>query len=186
MEVCGFRWTGRGAAGLLSLLAVACTPTFDWREQLVPGTGIVTIFPCRPDRHARVVTLRGAPVRMEMLVCAAGSATYAVGFLDVATLDEAPMALAALRVAFLGNIQAGGRAGAPTPPEPIGLAIAGMTPNLESGQWSVQGRRPDGTSLSARGAFFAHGLRVYQAVVVGSALAVDEVDPFFAGLKFPG
>jgi hypothetical protein len=177
---------GRGAAGLLALLIVGCSPTLDWREQLVPGTGLVTTFPCRPDRHARVLQLSGAPVRMEMLVCPAGGATYAVGFLDVASPDEVPIALVALRVAFLGNVQAGGAAAGHPPPQALGLAIAGMTPSIEAGQWGVQGRRPDGTPLSARGGFFAHGLRIYQAVVVGSALPADAVDPFFGGLKFPG
>lgn len=123
---------------------------------------------------------------MEMLVCPAGGATYAVGFLDVATPDEAPMTLAALRSAFLGNVQADGAAAGQAPPQAIGLAISGMTPNPQSGQWLVEGRRPDGTRLSARGAFFARGLRLYQAVVVGSALAGDAVEPFFSGLKFPG
>lgn len=174
----------RCAALLAALMAGGCTPTFDWREQLAPGTGLVTSFPCRPDRRARAVMVAGRPVTMEMLACPAGGETYAVSFFDVASPAQTSGALAALRTALIDNLQSG--VADRTAPQAIGLAIVGMTPNPEAGQWLVRGRRPDGTTLVARGAFFAHGLRIYQAAVVGPTMANDAVDPFFVGLKFPG
>ena len=33
--------------------AAACTPTLDWREVRPEASGLVALFPCKPDRHAR-------------------------------------------------------------------------------------------------------------------------------------
>ena len=47
----------------------ACSPTLDWRETAAEGSGVVALFPCRPDRHARTLELVGSKLKMEMLVC---------------------------------------------------------------------------------------------------------------------
>ena len=40
----------RGAAAALvaAIVAVACSPTFDWREARPDGSGVALMFPCRP------------------------------------------------------------------------------------------------------------------------------------------
>ena len=53
----------------------ACSPTLDWRETAAEGSGVVAMFPCRPDRHARTLDLVGSKLKMEKLVCPAGGAT---------------------------------------------------------------------------------------------------------------
>ena len=155
----------------------ACSPALDWRESLAEGSGLVASFPCRPDRHGRSVALGGTTVQIDMLVCAAAGATYAVSYFDVIDPAGIGPALGALGEAMLSNVQGAG-------PQLTPLQIPGMTPNAQSLRLAVVGRKPDGSALQAQAAFFTKGLRVYQAAVIGAALTGDAVDPFFAGLKF--
>lgn len=157
--------------------SAACSPPLDWRESLAEGSGLTASFPCRPDRHGRSVALGGKTVQIDMLVCPAAGATYAVSFFDVTDPAGIGPALGALREAMLNNIQ-GAR------PQLTPLQIPGMTPNAQSLRLVVVGKKPDGTALHAQAAFFTKGLRVYQAAVIGAVLTGDAVDPFFAGLKF--
>ena len=48
---------------------------------------------------------------------------------------------------------------------------------------ALLGRRPDGSSVRQQAAFFAHGLRIYQASVLGSELPAEATETFFLGLK---
>ncbi len=166
------------AAGL-ALALQACSPTFDWRQHMAEGTGVVTTFPCRPDRHARSVALGGTTVQMEMLVCSAGGATYAVSFCDAADEAAVATALASLRAAMLANIQASPRRQQP-------LTLQGMSPASGSVRLTADGRGPDGSAIHLEAAWFAKGLRVYQAAVVGPPLSDEAIDPFFEGLKLAG
>jgi hypothetical protein len=54
-----------------------------------------------------------------------------------------------------------------------------------SARLDLAGRRPDGAAVRQQAVFFAKGLRVYQASVVGETLSGEAVDTFFAGLKLP-
>lgn len=155
----------------------ACSPALDWRESVAEGSGLVASFPCRPDRNGRSVVLGRTTVQIDMLVCPAAGATYALSFFDVTDPASIGPALGALRAALMSNIQGAG-------PQITPLQIPGMTPNAQSLRLAVIGRKPDGSALHAQAAFFTKGLRVYQAAVIGEALSGDAVDPFFAGLKF--
>jgi hypothetical protein len=161
---------------VLSAALFGCSPVLDWREFEPEGSGVIVTFPCRPDRHARDVTVAGVTTRMTMLVCAAGAATYALTFIDVAEPSGVTAALADLRAVAAANL--GAAAAAPDP-----LQVAGMTPNPQAARLQLAGRRPDGTTVQQQAAFFAKGLRVYQASVVGATLSAEAVDTFFAGLK---
>jgi hypothetical protein len=163
---------------IVALLAAGCSPSLDWRETRVEGAGVIALFPCRPDRHARPVVVAGAATRMEMLVCSAGSVTFAVSFLDLADPATVTPALAELRAAALSNI-----AGQPT--QSASAQVSGMTPNAQAAQVSMTGRLPDGSAVQEQAAFFVKGLRVYQASVIGATLAPEVAATFFAGLKLP-
>ena len=166
----------------LALLAVtcgaACSPTLDWREFVPEGSGLSVSFPCRPDRHARDVMVAGAPAKMDMLVCTAGDATFALSFMDVAEPARTSVSLAALRAIAVGNVQ-----GVTTGLTP--WQVKSATPNEQSQRLSVVGRRPDGAAIQAHAVFFTRGLRVYQATVIGVQPAPQAVEAFFNGLKFP-
>ena len=154
----------------------ACTPTLDWREFEPEDSGIVATFPCRTDRHARNVAVAGTAARMEMLVCTAGGATYALAFFDVSGPAEVASALAGLRTVAATNLGV-----AEPAPEP--LRVRGMTPNAMAARLRISGRGPDGAAVQEQAAFFTKGLRVYQASVLGPTLADEAVDTFFGGLK---
>jgi hypothetical protein len=157
--------------------AAACSPALDWREFVPEGTDISVSFPCRPDRHARMVVLAGASARMEMLTCNAGDATFALAFVDVADPARVGAALTELRLTAAGNLRA-------APPPVVPLQIKGMTPNEQAVRTMVAGQLPDGASVQEHAAFFARGLRIYQATVIGANPASPVVAAFFAGLRF--
>lgn len=164
------------AWGLAAL--TACSPTLDWRETQFDGSGIVASFPCRPDRYARVVTVAGTKVQMDMLTCAAGGATYALSFFDVADPAAVTPALADLRALATAHL------GAATP-QAAPLEIKGMTPNAQAARLSIAGHLPDGSAVQESAALFVKGLRVYQATAIGGKLAPEALDTFFTSLKFP-
>ena len=153
----------------------ACSPTLDWRAVRPEGSGIAMSFPCKPERRARDVVLQGLAVRMDLLSCAAGGATYAIAFADVPVPAQVGPALAAL------HAQAGANVGAPPAALDDG-PVAGMTPNPHAGRVALSGRLPDGAPVQVRAAFFAKGLRVYQASVVGADPDGDAVQTFFSAL----
>lgn len=163
----------------LALAALgACSPALDWRETAAEGSGVVAMFPCRPDHHARTVELVGSKLKMEMLVCPAAGSTYALSFVDVPDPAWVNAALAELRVAALRNVQA-------LPPELAPAQVAGMTPNAEAVRLSASGRLPDGIAVQAHLVFFAKGLRVYQGSVIGEKPAAEANEVFVAGFRFP-
>lgn len=168
--------TSLGALGALSL--GACSPALDWREFAPTGSGVVMSFPCRPDRHARVVTLGQAKVTMEMLVCEAGGATFAVSFVDASAPEHVTGTISSLNAALAANVKAGQAERAPA-------RVAGMTPNTEAVRLAFSGRLPDGSPVKVDAEFFAKGLRVYQATVISAKTMSGAAEPFFAALKFP-
>lgn len=163
---------------ILLMGLTACSPTLDWRETAAEGSGVVAMFPCRPDRHARTVELAGSKLQMEMLVCPAGGATYALSFADVVEPAQVATALAELRATALRNLQA-------AQPQIAPAQISGMTPNVEALRLSVVGRLPDGAAVQEHAVFFAKGLRVYQGTVIGAKPAPEANEIFLSSFKFP-
>jgi hypothetical protein len=172
-----YRWAV-GVVWVVSNALGGCSPALDWREFEPADSGLVVTFPCRPDRHARNVSVAGATSRMDMLVCAVADATFALSFIDVADPAGVTAALADLRALAVSNL---GAAAA----QPGEARVRGMSPNPMSARLDLAGRRPDGAAVRQQAVFFAKGLRVYQASVVGETLSGEAVDTFFAGLKLP-
>ena len=156
----------------------ACSPVLDWREFEPEGSGVVVAFPCRPDHHARSVSIAGTPTQMDMVVCAAGDATYALSFIDVADPARVGAAIADLRAVAAANLGSAA-------PEVSALQVRGMTPNTQAARLALAGQRPDGAPLQQQAAFFSKGLRVYQASVVGARLSAEATETFFGSLKLP-
>lgn len=125
-----------------------------------------------------MVKVAGAAVRMDMFVCPAGEFTYALAYVDAADPAGVPASLADLRAVAIANVGGGdGQASA--------IRVPGMTPSDQSARLRLAGRRRDGLPLQQQAAFFAKGLRVYQASVIGRALTNEAVETFFASLKLP-
>ena len=64
--------------GSLALTLAGCTPALNWRETQPPESGAVVMFPCKPDRFARNVTLGPEKVQMFLSSCSADGVTYAL------------------------------------------------------------------------------------------------------------
>ena len=165
----------RRLAPLLAAL-VACTPTFDWREVRIGEGSLRALFPCRPQHRAREVKLAGSALRMEMSACTADDNTFALSFVDASGPGQVATVLEALRRAASGNLGATAPAARPFAPE-------GSTPNPASGRLRIEGRLPDGKPVVEHSVFFIHGLRIYQASVIGAAPDAEAVENFFSGLK---
>lgn len=171
-------WLLTAKVVLLAAALPACAPAFDWREFAPEGSGIVMTFPCRPDRLVRNVAMAGTQARMHMLVCSAGGATFALGFIDIANPTRVADALVEMRASTVTNLQ-----GANPKSQPA--QVTGMTPNPNALRLSLVGRLPDGAPVQAQAAFFAKGLRVYQATVIGPDLTPQVTQTFLNGLRFP-
>lgn len=163
---------------LVLAATAACSPTLNWREFQPDGVGLQVAFPCRPDRSSRPVGVPGrlTPLALTMLACEAGGQTFALAFADTTDSSEVTGVLRALRRAALDNIGAADSA-------PMPNRVPGTNPDLESGVIVAEGRLPDGRPIREHLAFFARGLRVYQAVVVGAAPESEAVAMFFGGLR---
>jgi hypothetical protein len=170
-------WLRELFVALLAISVAGCSPAFDWREFKADGNGLVTRFPCRPDRNVRMVVVSGSATRMEVVFCAAGGVTFGLGFLDVADPAQVSAAVDELRRGLLANVQG-------VQPRFAPVTVAGMTPNSLAQQLAAVGRLPDGRAVQVNAAFFVKGLRVYQATVISDDSSSPVVDVFFAGMKF--
>ncbi|HEY2559055.1 MAG TPA: hypothetical protein VGI48_05015 [Caldimonas sp.] len=167
-------------AVVLALVVAACAPALDWREARPEGSGVVLMFPCRPQDHERNVALAGTMVPMRLHACSAGGANFALAALDAGDPARVTPELAALRGQLLGNL-------AGTATEQRALALAGATPNPQSARIRIVGKRPDGSPVVAEAAFFVRGLTLYQATVLGSndTLGAAVVGTFFDAIRLP-
>lgn len=154
----------------------ACTPPLDWRQLRPDGWGLSVSFPCRPASHARAVPLAGAPVELTLLACSADGHTFAIASADLADPARVDPALRALGAAALANVQG-------TAEAEQAAVVPGMTPYPSARRWHVRGRLPDGVAVQEQVMVFGHGLRVFQATVVGPRTDDALVRPFFDSIE---
>jgi hypothetical protein len=121
--------------------------------------------------------LEGRKPVMDMWVCQASRTTYALSYIDAAEPAQVLDVLKALRAVAQRNLQAQTLNVRP-------FRLPDMTPNEAAVRLSLLGQLPGSGAVQAQMAFFARGLRVYQASVMGKVLPPDAVDVFFGGLKF--
>lgn len=138
------------------------------------------MFPCKPARQVRRITLAAVPVEMTLLVCNAAGMTFAVAHADVADPARVAAALDELAAAAQRNLRA---STATLRSEPA--RVPGMTPNARAVALSFAGRSGAGGATHQSALFFANGTTVVQATVLGERLAADAVDTFFGALRFP-
>ncbi|HSW07775.1 hypothetical protein [Aquabacterium sp.] len=167
----------RSALGLALSLAtlLACSPAIDWREMQPEGAHLRMAMPCRPASHQRSVALAGAPVAMTLLACQIEGGTFAVAFAELDDPARVGPALVALIEAARSNVR--GQAVTLSPAQ-----VRGMTPQPAAQQWRMNGTLPDGRAVVSQGVVFAHGMRVYQATVVGERPGDDAVRNFLDAL----
>lgn len=146
---------------LMSLLA-ACQPSLNWREVRPAGSGVVAMFPCKPDVEQRQA--------MGLAQCETGGRGFALSWAEVPDATQVAAALKAMPQALATKL------GRPLPPG-VALQVPGMTPLAEAAQY-----RLEGTDAVTRVAVFAHGPRVYQVLMTVQKDDPAAWDTFRAGL----
>lgn len=163
-----------GAAAVFGLLAgmLACSPALDWRQVRPDGWNALLSMPCRPARQSRTVPLAGQPVEMTLLACSAEEHSYAVVSADVGDPARVGPALLALAESARDNLRG-------VVQSDQDASVPGMTPQQAARRWQLRGQLPGGQAVMEQGLVFAHGLRVYQATVVGPSASVERGKAFF-------
>ncbi len=165
------------SVSISALWLAACSPSPNWRELRPDGAGLIVMFPCRPSIYVRPLTLAGSTVTLTLHACSAEAATWAVAYAPVADPSLVAPVLRAMAASASTNIGA--------PPAGVGETWAprGATPNPAAGRWLLRGRLPDGSHAESRVAVFARGLVAVQATIVGTQVADEAAEMFFAGLR---
>ena len=168
----------------LTLTLVACSPALNWRSVPVPEADLTVTLPCKPDSAHRTVELAGAPAELAMVGCEADGAVFAVSHTAMADPALVGKALAHWRAAVMANLAAQQPAATDTPFTPRGALVL-----PQSVRTVVQGRRPDGSAVTAQAVWFARAsgsqIRLYHAVVYTAKPRPELADQFFAGLVLP-
>ena len=140
----------------------ACQPALNWREVRPSGAGVVAQFPCKPDVDQRK--------DKGLAQCEAAGKGFALSWAEVPDATQVAAALKAMPQALAGKL------GLTLPPG-AALAVPGMTPMPEAAQFRLAG-----AAGVTRVAVFAHGGRVYQALMTAGTDDESAWDSFCAGL----
>ena len=147
---------------LMLIALAACQPALNWREARPAGSGAVALFPCKPEVDQR----QG----MGLAQCEARGGRFALSWADVPDPTQAGPALKAMPQALAAKL------GQPLPPGQV-LQVPGMTPMPEAAEYRLAG-----AAGVTRVAVFAHGGRVYQALVTMPQDDAAAWENFRAGL----
>lgn len=154
--------------GLLGLLA-ACQPVLNWREARPAESGAQALFPCKPEAEQRPAQAgQGA---MGLAHCEAAGLHVSLSWADLPDPTQLGAALQAMPQALARKL------GQPLP-QAATLQVPGMTPLPEAAQYRVAG-----AAGVTRLAVFAHGGRVYQAVMSSAKDDAAAWDSFVGGLR---
>ncbi|MBT9459591.1 MAG: hypothetical protein IV097_23435 [Burkholderiaceae bacterium] len=164
------------ALASLAVLA-ACAPGLDWREVRPEGANLLVMFPCKPASDARKVEMQGRTFDMRLYACKASNQSFALSYVDVGDPALVGPALHQMRQSLAAKLAADAASAVP-------VQVGGMTPNPQALQQSLAGKLPDGANTQGAVAVFAHGTRVYQAVVLGPKRDAAAEEGFLNGIKF--
>ena len=171
------RFRHSATAGLACLLAIACGPAFNWRETPIASTGLVALFPCKPETLTRRLVLAGNDTDVHMSGCDAVGFTVAVGHATLVDRSMAAQAIAQWREATLAGLRTRSTTVSTLPleraldlPEPVRL--------------QARGSRADGHTLVLQAVWFARDTEVFAALLYGESLPSEVTDSFFSGMRF--
>lgn len=166
------------AAGALALVIVAggCAPELNWREWRTESPGVSMLFPCKPVRQQRTVTLDSEPRVLVLHVCDAGGVSWAVALVDVESVARTPGVVKALVDGLHANLgQAREVAAGPSP--------KGFDAVPGTGRYRVEGQVPDGRGRVAEHLVLVVGPRVVQVSALGERLDAEALDNFLGSVR---
>jgi hypothetical protein len=111
-----------------------------------------------------------------LLACSVDAHTFAVASADMTDPSRVGPSLIALGKAARANVQGVVEA-------ERAATVPGMTPQPAARQWVLRGKLPDGTQVREQVLVFAHGLRVFQASLLGPAADEARAKPFFESIE---
>lgn len=181
------------ASAALVLGLAACSPALNWRSVAVTEAALQVTLPCKPELAVRTVELAGAPLALSLLSCDADGATFAVSYATLTDPSRTGAALEHWRAATLARLGvavspvSGPAAGASAPTEMQPFVPAGALALPQAVRTTVQGKRPDGSAVTAHAVWFARAMgsevRAYHAVVFADKARPAVADTFFGGLE---
>ena len=123
------------------------------------------MFPCKPEQAKRP--------RMGLAQCKASGLSFALSWAELQDPAEVAPALGQMRESLATKL--GASSAAPTQ----AVRVPGMTPNPQALVQQLKGAKEQ-----ARVAVFSHGVRVYQAVMLGPRVNDAAWDSFLGSLRF--
>jgi hypothetical protein len=159
-----------------TVLLGACSPVLDWRQVRPEGWSLTVSMPCRPDTHARKLALAGVPVELSLLSCRADDHTFAIASAEMVDPTQVGPALQALSAAAQANLQG-------TVERELPASVMGMTPHPAARQRLIRGQLPDGQAVREQVLVFSHGMRVFQATLVGPQADDGRAKLFFEAIE---
>ena len=162
---------------LAALTQSACGPTYNWRDTTIAETTLTALFPCKPLRASRRLTLDRTEVNLQMISCNTGGVTVAIGHATVPDAAETAGALKKWREATLAGMHA--RASSSSP-----LLLAGVDGGSAPARTQALGIKPGGGEIVLEAAWFARGNEIFGALLYGAAPSPDVVETFFSSFKF--
>ncbi len=156
-------------------LLSACSPSLNWRQVEGVDAPFVVLMPAKPSTLSRPIDLDGLPVTMSMTAAKVDGVTFAVGVIVLPDAALAPKALQAMKLALVRNINGN-----------IESEQIGDSNNFDIVATGSIGRSKELAKLLAH--FATRDRRVYQAIIVGSASAMDAIgadaaESFFTSFK---
>lgn len=161
-----------------SFVLPGCSPALNWRDVRLDQTPLQALFPCKPERAAREVTLGDQVLTLNLLACDVGDAKFALAFADTADASGTGALLAQWRRATLANMRATTSHDVPADLKSLG-ALAPTASLL------ANGLRPDGRAVALQTVYFAVGARIFQASVYSDTAQPQVAETFFSGLRYP-
>jgi hypothetical protein len=159
--------------------ALACSPTYNWREVTGADAAYVALFPAKPATHSRPINLDGIQVTMTMTAAEVDGVTFAIGSAQLPDPATVQPALNAMKTAMVRNI------GGTIRREKSSASTASPIPSTEIEALGTPAAKPGGQPMLLMARFVARNQRVYQVVVLGREQAVsrEAAETFFASFK---
>lgn len=163
--------------GLAMYAMLACTPAFNWREVRIAATPLHALFPCKPEKESRKVTMAGLETELHMAHCDTSGVKAAIGHARIADATLIQAALVQWKAATLAGMRV-------TPAMVSGPV--GIPAPVAAGALSVDaaGTTPDGKPLRLKATWFARDGEVYAALWYGQSWSSELAESFFSGLQF--
>jgi hypothetical protein len=164
-----------------TLLLLACSPKFDWREIRSEAAPYVVALPTKPTTVSRKIDLNGTPVTMTMVASEVDGVTFAIGSAELPDATQAQLSLAAMKTAMVNNINGTiKQEKVLTIPQSMNAPGTVAVTEIEA-----SGAMANGQTRILHARFLARGNHVFQLVAMGpeKSLGRDLVATFFSSFK---